>query len=213
VFVGAFATLLPLREVTAETGDSGRGGRPPIINEHYIQYGVGIVAETVASPGGLCPSNATAPCILGSGAGLALRMGYRTRDAWYFGGSYEFSRQDPSNLLRLAILQQLRADARYYLDVTTRLVPYAAASVGGTLYGNEWGAETGGLTAFLGAGLEFEVSRTSLVGAVLGYRPLLVRRWTDTADQQRADQYFGFGLAHMVALEVVFEVRNPLPRW
>jgi hypothetical protein len=69
------------------------------------------------------------------------------------------------------------------------------------------------LTAFLGAGLEFEVSRTSLVGAVLGYRPLLVRRWTDTADQQRADQYFGFGLAHMVALEVVFEVRNPLPRW
>jgi hypothetical protein len=185
----------------------------PPINEHYVQYGVGFAAETVVSAGGVCPTDASAPCILGSGAGLALRIGYRTRGAWYIGGSYEFSRQDPSNLIRLAILQQLRADARYYFERAARLAPYAAGSFGGALYGNEWRADTGGLTAFVGAGIEFQVSRTTLVGAALGYRPLVLREWVDSAQQLRANDLFGFGVAHLVALELIFEVRDPLPRW
>lgn len=182
-------------------------------SEHYVQYGVGIAAETVMSPGSICPADAKAPCILGSGAGLALRIGYRTRGPWYLGGAYEFSRQDPSNLLRLAILQQLRGDARYYFDRSNRLTPYVAASAGGVLYGNEWGVDTFGLMAFLGGGVEFQVSRTTLVGASAGYRPLFLHRWTDSADQLRANQFFGFGVAHLIALELQFEVRNPLPRW
>jgi hypothetical protein len=175
--------------------DTASESSPPI-SEHYIQYGLGITAETVVSAGSVCPSDATEPCILGSGLGLAVRGGYRARGPWYFGGSYEFSRQDPSNLLRLAILQQLRAEARYYLSRDARLNPYATMSAGGALYGNEWGVDTGGLTAFVGGGLEFEVSRTTLVGAMLGYRPLVFRRWTDGAGQLRADQIFGFGMAH-----------------
>jgi len=91
--------------------------RPPPNNTEYFQYGVGLAVEQLASGGDVCPANATTPCILGSGGGLAIRMGYRSRGPWYAGGAYEFTRMDSSNLLRLAILQQLRAEARYYLDL------------------------------------------------------------------------------------------------
>jgi hypothetical protein len=184
------------------------------VSEHYLQYGASFAAETVASPGAICPSNsAGTPCILGSGVGLTLRVGYRTRGPWYLGGAYEFSRQDSSNLLRLAILQQLRGEARYYLVQDTRLVPYVSGAFGGVLYGNEWGANTGGITAFLGGGFEFQVSGTTVVGAQLGYRAVAFRRWLDSAGLVRADDLFGFGVAHLVALELIFEVRDPLPRW
>ena len=46
----------------------------PRTNEDYVQYGAGFATETVASPGGVCPANAAAPCILGSGVGLGLRV-------------------------------------------------------------------------------------------------------------------------------------------
>src|ERR1041384_763485 len=75
--------------------------RAPRATEHYLQYGVGFTAETVPWPGGICPSNAEAPCILKSGIGLAVRVGYRTRGPFYLGGAYEFSRQESSNLLRV----------------------------------------------------------------------------------------------------------------
>lgn len=187
----------------------------PELSEHYVQYGVGLESENVAWAGSICPDGAHAPCILGSGVGLALRAGYRTRGRWYLGGAYEFSRQDSSNLLRLAILQQLRGEARFYASSDTRLVPFAAAGVGGVLYGNEWGIDTGGVTGFIGGGAEFQVSRTSVVGAVLGYRPVVFRRWRDSAGQLRADDLvgLGFGVAHMIGVEFVFEVRDPLPRW
>jgi hypothetical protein len=45
------------------------------------------------------------------------------------------------------------------------------------------------------------------------YRAFVLRNFVDSAGQARADQYFGFGLAHFIALELVFEVREPLPRW
>ena len=193
---------------------SGRAGaQVPRTTEHYLQYGAAFATELVAATGSICPSNAKAPCILGSGVGLTVRIGYRTRGPFYVGGAYEFSRQDPSNLLRLAILQQLRGEARYYMTEATRLTPYFAAGAGGVLYGNEWGADTGGITAFLGAGLEFQISRTSVFGAALGYRPMVFRHWRDSALQERADALFGFGVAHMIAAELVFEVRDPLPRW
>jgi hypothetical protein len=185
---------------------------PPPSSFDYLQYGVALAAETVASAGDVCPEGATAPCILGSGGGLALRVGYRSRSPWYVGGAYEFSRHDPANLLRLAILQQVRAEFRYYVDPETRSSPYLAGGLGMALYGNEWGTDTGGLTTFLGAGLEFELSRTTVVGGAIAYRPILFRGWTDSAGQRRADKYLGFGLAHIVALELVLEVREPLAR-
>jgi hypothetical protein len=185
----------------------------PRTTEHYLQYGAAFATEMLAASGSICPTNANAPCILGSGVGLTVRIGYRTRGPFYVGGAYEFSRQDSSNLLRLAILQQLRGEARYYLVEDTRLVPYLAAAAGVALYGNEWSADTAGITAFLGAGIEFQISRTAVVGASIGYRPVVLRHWQDSARQVRADSLFGFGVGHMIGIELVFEVRDPLPRW
>jgi hypothetical protein len=187
--------------------------QPPPASFDYLQSGVAIVAETVASPGDVCPSGASAPCIFGSGGGLAVRVGYRSRGPWYVGGAYESSRQDPSNLMRLAILQQLRAESRFYLDGGNRFTPYGTGGVGVALYGNEWGSDTGGATTFLGGGFEFQLSRSTVVGAGLAYRAFLLRGWTDSAGQARANRYLGFGLAHGVALEFVLELRDPLPRW
>lgn len=193
--------------------DAAAQGAVPRASEHYLQYGMAFTSEMVASAGGICPTNAPNPCILGSGVGLALRAGYRTRGPFYVGGAYEFSRQDSSNLLRLAILQQVRGEARYYLLEDTRLTPYLGTGVGGVLYGNEWGADTGGISAYVGAGVELQISRTTVVGAALGYRPVIFRRWEDSARQLRADELFGFGFGHIVGAELVFEVRDPLPRW
>ena len=46
--------------------------------------------------------------------------------------------------MRLAILQQLRAETRYYFDEGSRFTAYVTAG-GGRLYGNEWGNDTGGI--------------------------------------------------------------------
>jgi hypothetical protein len=179
----------------------------------YLQYGVALAVETQASGGDVCPAGAEAPCILGSGGGLTLRVAHRSRGRWLVGGAYEVSRHDSSNLLRLPILQQLRAEGRYYLDRQTRLTPYGAAGVGVAVYGSEWGATTYGLVATLGGGLEFQITQSTVVGFSPMYRAFVLRGFTDSADQPRADGYLGFGLAHFVGLELVLEVRDPLPRW
>jgi hypothetical protein len=187
---------------------------PPPISSHYLQYGVALTGETVASAGQVCPRTENSlPCILSDGGGLTVRIGYRTRGPWYLGGAYEFSRMDSSNLLRLAILQQLRAEVRLHLARVTRLSPYLGAALGGMVYGNEWGLDTWGGASAIGAGLEFQVTPTIVLNVALNYRQLLLRRWTDTAGQRRAAGPLGFGLAHVVAFEFGFEIREPLSRW
>ena len=150
---------------------------------------------------------------LQAGGGLTIRAGYRSRFPWYVGGAYEFSRHDSSNLLILPILQQIRAEGRYYWDRGQRLLPYLAAGAGVVLYGSEWGVESGGAAALLGLGLEFQVTPALAIGGSISYRPMLFRRWTDSAGQLRADEVAGFGVAHLAALELAVELRNPLPRW
>jgi opacity protein-like surface antigen len=153
------------------------------------------------------------PCILGDGAGLLVRVGYRSRGPWYLGGAYEFSRQDSANLLRLAILQQLRAELRVHLTRVTRLSPYLGASLGGAIYGNEWGFDTWGGVSGVGAGLAFQVTPSIVLNIALNYRQLFLHRWTDGAGEERATGPLDFGLAHIVALEFGFEIREPLSRW
>jgi hypothetical protein len=187
---------------------------PPPISSHYVQYGVALTGEAVASAGQVCPrTSSSLPCILSDGGGLTVRVGYRGRGAWYLGGAYEFSRQDSANLLRLAILQQVRAELRLYLTRVTRLAPYLGASVGGAIYGNEWALDTWGAASAFGAGLEFQVTPSIVLNVGALYRQLLLRRWIDGAGQARAAGPLGFGLAHMVALEFGFEIRDPLSRW
>jgi len=178
-----------------------------------VQVGMALAAETVLSPGNVCPAGATTPCILGSGGGVAVRFGSRFGSPWYIGGAYEFTHQDSSNLLRLAILQQLRAETRYYFEHGRRTTGFLAAGVGVHLYGSDWSSSTGGPLATLGGGVEFELSANTVVGCAAMYRLLLPRAWTDGAGQERAQGPLGFGLAHMLGLEFALEVRDPVPRW
>lgn len=187
--------------------------RPPPNSLEYLVTGVALSAELVASPADMCPSDGEIPCILERGLGLGIRGGYRTRGPWYAGGAYEFSRHESSNLLRLAIMQQLRGELRYYLDLGTRATPYLGFGVGAVIYGNEWGADTGGVTGMFGPGVELAVTQDLAVGAALFYRPMLLRAFTDTTGQRRADELFGFGTTHVVGLELIVELRDPLPRW
>jgi len=153
------------------------------------------------------------PCILGSGGGLAIRMGYRSRGPWFLGGAYEFARIDSANLLRLGILQQLRGEARYYLDEGNRLTPYGLLGFGAVFYGNEWKVSSGGPMFAVGLGLEFQITQSTVIGLALSYRSLLFHHWTDSTGQVRADEYLGFGFAHTVGLELILELRSPLARW
>ncbi len=198
---------------SANRASAQESQRPAPTNVEYFQYGVGVALEKLASGGDVCPAHAKTPCILGSGGGLALRMGYRSRGPFYVGGAYEFIRMDSANLLRLAILQQLRAEARYYLDVGNRLTPYAGLGFGAAVYGNEWHASTGGPTVSAGLGLEFQVTQSTVIGGSLNYRGFLLHHFADSTGQARADRYLGFGLAHTIGFELTLELRDPLARW
>jgi hypothetical protein len=200
-----FVELGLVQAVGAET--------PRAPDRESLQYGLAVAGEIVASPGGVCPDDSENPCILGSGFGVGLRAGYRAANTWYVGGAYEFSRHDSSNLLRLAILQQFRGEGRYYFDRGQRTTPFVMAAAGFLLYGNEWGASTAGPLAVLGGGVEFELSPSTTLGCILSYRLLMPRSWIDGAGVERADQFLGFGFAHLVGLELTLEVRDPIPRF
>lgn len=179
--------------------------RPPPINVDFLQFGIAFTGEINLQPGAVCPADAAAPCILGSGAGIAARAGYRSRGPWYVGGAYEFHRLDTAGLMRLGILQHARAEMRYYLNLGLRVEPYFTSGLGAVVFGNEWGVETVGGSTFAGLGFEVQLSRTTVVGAALLYRPVLLAGWTDRADQHRPT-----GLAHFLGFELVLEDREPL---
>ena len=181
---------------------------PPPLNTPYLQYGVAFTAEVAPFPGGLCPSGL--PCILGSGGGIAARVGRRSAGPWYFGGAYEITKQDPAKLLRLATLQQLRAEARYYVTTGRDTQPYFAGGAGVVGYGNEGGIQTYGPNFYLGVGLETQLSRRTVVGFNLGWRvmdfihPIRVPGEGLDASQQRS------GLAQMFGIDLTLEGRDPI---
>lgn len=207
-WLGACATCASLAfSPSAARGEPPSAPRPaaiPPLELRYLQYGIAFTAEFVTLPGPIC-TGGTAPCILGSGGGIAARGGYRFPGAWYLGGAYEFSKQDPNQLYRLAILQQLRVEARYYV-VTSRIVePYFAGGLGVAAYGNAWTADVWGALGSLGVGVELQVTRTRVIGLGLGYRALYTGRFTDTAGTNRAP-----GIAQILGIDVVLEARDPL---
>lgn len=186
---------------------------PPPTSVEYLQYGVSLHTLTLLDSGAVCPEGARTPCIVGSGGGLGLRMGYRSRGPFYLGGAFQVSRLNSSNLLRLAIQQRLTADGRYYFERGNRLTPYLLGGVGGGIYGNEWGASAFGVAFNFGVGFEYQISERTMVSLVPTYQPMLFRRFVDTTGQVRAGGPLGFGLAHWLAVQFVIEVRDPLSRW
>ncbi|MBS2012940.1 MAG: hypothetical protein JST00_08645 [Deltaproteobacteria bacterium] len=177
---------------------------PPPTNVVYFQYGVSFTAEVVSSPGPIC-DNVTVPCILGTGGGIAVRAGWRGTGPWYLGGAYEFSKQDPNNLLRLAILQQMRFEARYYLVSGRVTEPYLCGGAGIAGYGNEWTVDTFGPMTSLGIGLEAQITRSTVVGTALNYRLLYFRGFNDTTGAAR-----DAGVAQIIGLDLVLEQRQAI---
>jgi hypothetical protein len=180
--------------------------KPPPLHVDYFAYGVGVATDILAHSGATCQAEET-PCILGSGGGLVLRGGYRSPGPWYIGGAYQFTATDSSNLYRLAVLQQLRVEMRYLLDMGYRSSPYASWGLGGVVYGNEWGVETGGATFFGGVGAEIQLSRLALLGVAIHYQPVFFAGFVDTAGFQREP-----GLAQYVRIELNLEIRSQLSR-
>ncbi|MFO0678524.1 MAG: hypothetical protein U0169_18455 [Polyangiaceae bacterium] len=175
---------------------------PSSVTRRFLQFGVAFTGEFVTDAGALC-AKTTSPCILGSGGGVAARVGFRSESPWYLGLAYELSKQDPNKLYRLAILQQFRFEARYYVATGRRIEPYLAAGAGLAGYGNEWAVDTFGPAAHAGAGMEFQLSRTAVVGLALTYRAIVFRGYTDSSRAVR-----DAGLAQLVGIDVTLEARD-----
>lgn len=177
---------------------------PPPTNVVLLQYGVAFTTETVTAAGPIC-NNIDVPCILGPGGGVAIRAGWRGTGAVYLGGAYEISKQDPNKLLRLALLQQARVEGRYYFVSGRDVEPYLGAGAGLAGYGNELSVDTWGPTAFLGLGVEAQITRRTVVGLGLNYRFLYFRDFRDTTGTERAA-----GIAQLVGLDLLLEQRDPI---
>jgi opacity protein-like surface antigen len=209
VVLATFALLVRARPASAQIETA-----PPPTSVEYLQYGVSLHTLTLLESGPVCPAEVEdTACIIGSGGGLGLRMGYRSRGPFYAGASFQLSRLNSSNLLRLAILQRLTVDARYYLDRGNRLTPYLTAGAGGAIYGNEFSARTAGVALTLGFGLEYQISEQTVVALLPAYQPVLFRRFAGALGRTVADGPLGFGLAHWLAVQVIIEARDPLSRW
>ena len=197
----ASARAADVGDSTGVTTASGAEPRLKSLTRRYWQVGVAFNAEVVAFAGPICNQQ---PCILGSGGGIAARAGIRTVGPYYLGLAYEFTKHDASQIYRLAVLQQLRFEGRYYfLDVRRDTQPYLLGGLGGAAYGNEWTVDTGGPAATLGIGTETQISTTTVFGVALAYRTFYSAAFFDGA--RRHDD----GFVQMVGLELLLEGRDP----
>jgi hypothetical protein len=170
----------------------------------YVQYGAALSAEFLASSGAICPEGMSVPCVIGSGGGVGVRGGYRFHAPFYLGVAYEFSKHDAHKSIYLAILQQVRAETRYFLPVPGAYRPFLTTGLGAVGYGSQWGLDTVGGMALIGFGLEIEFTGSSLMSLILSYRPILLTNWRDSALLDRPT-----GVLSLVGLEVGFEQRVP----
>jgi hypothetical protein len=177
---------------------------PPPRGKPSVQFGVAFTVEGVLSPGPVC-AVATDPCILGSGGGISVRVGWRPTENVYIGGAYELSKQDPSRLYRLGILQQARAEVRKYIPTGHSIAPFVLAGLGIAGYGDEWAVDTWGPAATLGGGVEIELSGRSLIGLSLAYRPMYLHAFEDSSTLSH-----NAGIAHLLGVELALEAQDPL---
>ena len=203
------------RVVTAESGtapaapgpdEEEPAPAPPPLHVPYLQYGLSLAGEFVLGRSAVCEDALQAPsCALNSGGGIAIRVGVRSAGRWFIGGAYEFSKQDADKLYRLAILQQARAELRYYLETGRDVEPMAIATAGVAGYGNEWALDTVGLVGSIGLGAEVQISRRAVAGVAVSYRALYLGSFTDTSETFRRA-----GITSMVGVDLILEARDPL---
>jgi len=201
---GAFAQTVSATPDTSGTKSmSAATTVAPPLDTPYLQYGIAIATEFVAGAGKMCSAPGV-PCILGSGGGVVVRVGRRSAGPWYFGGAYELSKQDPNQLYRLAILQQLRGETRYYFPTGWDTSPFVSGGLGVAVYGNEGAIDTVAPSIFAAVGAETQLSRRMVVGVALAYRLLYFTAFTDSSGTARSA-----GLAQVVGLDLSLEARDP----
>jgi hypothetical protein len=179
---------------------------PPASHTVYFQYGVAFASESVVAAGKMC-SDLSKPCILGSGGGFVLRGGWRSSGSLYLGGAYEVTKMDPDKLYRMATLQQVRGEARYYFSTHRTAEPYILGSLGLSAYGNQWSIDTWGPNVSAGAGIEYQISQTTVIGLALGYRLMYFDRFLDTSGTSRAPS-----IAQLFGVDLILEQRASLLR-
>jgi hypothetical protein len=175
---------------------------PPPSQHKYLEYGVALTVEAVASAGAIC--KLVDNCIFGSGGGLVVRVGWRPSEEIYIGGAYGISKQDPSQLYRLGILQQLRAEVRRYFPTGHTVTPFGLVGLGFSGYGNEWSIDTWGPEASVGGGIEVDLGGPVVV-VQLAYRPMYFHSWvvSQTDDLQS-------GVVHFVGIDIAVEAKDRL---
>jgi hypothetical protein len=195
------ATALPTVATAPATTATEPRAAPPPSGHAYIQYGVALAAETVVSSGAIC--SLVANCIFGSGGGLLVRVGWRPNDNFFLGGMYEVSKQDPDQLYRLGILQQLRAEGRRYFSTGREVTPFVLLGAGVGAYGNEWSVDTWGPTGTLGGGIEVELGGPVLL-VEAAYRPMYFGSWVVSDNQLQS------GFVHFVGVDIAVEAKDRL---
>jgi hypothetical protein len=168
----------------------------------YLQYGVAFTVEGVAHPGAVC-ADPNQPCILGSGGGIDIGVGWRPTDESYVGGAYEFSKQDPNKLFRLAILQQIRLEVRHYFPTGKNAEPFALFALGLAAYGNEWAVATWGPSGTVGGGVEVELAGGAVLDVSLAYRPVYLRSFSDSIPS-----FHEAGVAHFISFALALEAQD-----
>ena len=194
---------------TSTKTETSTASTPPHLAQAFIQYGLAFTGEFVVAPGPICNFAGAPACILGTGGGLTVRVGRRLRGPFYVGAAYEFAKMESNQLYRLGILQQGRAEARYYFFTGRSTEPYVAATVGGAAYGNIWGADTGGPLFGATVGTEFQIATTLVLGIALSYRAIFFARFTDSAGTTRPPDGIGPGFSHLIGLDLIVELRDP----
>ena len=195
---------------TNATNADQAASTPEHLAQAFIQYGIAFTGEFVVAPGPICNFTGAPQCILGTGGGLTVRGGKRLRGPWYIGGAYEFSKMDSAQLYRVGILQQLRAEGRYYVSTGRSIEPYVMATAGVDVYGNLWGIDTGGPLFGVALGTEFQLSTYIVLGVAVSYRALFMSRFTDSASTERPPGDVGPGFAHLIGIDLIVETRDPL---
>ena len=217
------ASMVMVLALGAAAHADGEGSEPEHLSQAFLQFGLAFTAEFVAAPGPMCSVAGASGCILGTGGGLTLRVGKRFRSPFYLGGSYEFAKMDSAQLYRVGILQQLRAEGRWYLSTRTLVQPYLGAALGIAAYGNLWAFPplasdaTVGLAMGLGAGIELQLSTYVVMGLSVHYRPILFAQFTDSSEGSNPPAQCSSdpschpaGVAHLIGIDLIIETRDPL---
>ena len=211
IALGASAHLARADEAAAKPAPDGVVAIEPEVlappappRRAYIQYGVAFTVEGVAHAGAVC-ADPNLPCILGSGGGIDISVGWRPSEDLYIGGAYEFSKQDPNKLFRLAILQQVRLELRHYFPTGKSTEPFVLFGAGLASYGNEWAVATWGPSATIGGGLELELAGGAVLDVSLAYRPVYLRSFSDSIPA-----FHEAGVAHFITLEIALEAQDTL---